>query len=415
MPKRQVFRSLTRGDVKTALSMLRQNRGRSLVTIFGIVIAVVSVIVIIGIGEGVKQQVRAQTNRLGRNLILIRPASTQQGSGGVLGSLAAAGPTDGLDDRDYQAVQSVQGVSFAVPLSTIDGIVRGGDDNAVYNGPVIATSPAFVRVLHQQVQYGSFLGDGDQTGARAVIGANVAETLFGQQVPLGHTFNFRGQQFIVGGVLDRFETNPLLGDANFNNAIFIKYSEAQELSQNHVKIYEILAEVNDSDRANTVAGQLRQKLRGVHGGANGVSVLQQGDSVAATDTILQLLTRFTIGAAAIALLLGGIGVMNIMLVAVTERTHEIGIRKAVGATNRQILAQFLLESVVLSALGGIIGYALGGFAIALLRWFSDFQPAMPWLSGGIIVAIAIAVGALFGTFPASKAARKDPIEALRNE
>lgn len=416
MPRKPILRSLTRGDIKTALSMLRQNRGRSLVTIFGIVIGVVAVILIVGIGEGVKHQVQSQVNRLGRDLIMVRPDTGTSGVSGSIGTLSGPSTTRGLDDRDLQAVASTHGLRQAVPLSTIDGVVTSDEHDASFNGPIIATNAGFIDVVHQRVKYGGFLSYGEGANDRAVIGSDVAVSLFKETVPLGRTFQFRGHDFIVSGVLEKFDSNPLLGDADFNNAIFINYDEAQQLTSGHVAIYQILAQLSDSSKTNEVAKNIDKKLRAVHGGSNtSYSVLQQGQSVHASDAILNLLTRFIIGAAAIALLIAGVGVMNIMLVSVTERMHEIGIRKAVGATNRQILSQFLLESMVLSAVGGLLGFVIAGLCIWLLRLFSDLEPTMPWLSASVTVLLAIGVGMLFGSFPAIKAARKDPIEALRNE
>ena len=395
--------------------MLRQNRGRSLVTIFGIVIGIVAVILIIGIGEGVRQQIQGQVNRLGRNLIMVRPADDNTGVSGSIGTLSGPSSVRGLDDRDLQAVASAQGVRQAVPLSVIDGTVVSDEHGTTFNGPIIATNAGFVDVVHQKVQYGGFLSNSEGADGRAVIGSDVAVSLFKEMVPLGRTFQFRGQEFIVSGILKKFDSNPLLGDADFNNAIFINYDVAQQLTQDHVAIYQILAQISDTAKAEQTAHAIDTKLRAVHGGSKTYAVMQQGQSVTASDAILNLLTRFIIGAAAIALLIGGVGVMNIMLVSVTERMHEIGIRKAVGATDWQILSQFLLESTVLSAIGGILGFVTAGICIWLLRLFTDLQPTMPWTSASIAVLLAIVVGTLFGCFPAIKAARKDPIEALRNE
>jgi ABC-type antimicrobial peptide transport system permease subunit len=293
--------------------------------------------------------------------------------------------------------------------------VKSDEPATSFKGAVVATNAGFVDVVHQKVQYGSFLSNGEGSDERAVIGADVAVSLFKETVPLGRTFEFRGKEFIVSGILDKFDSNPLLADADFNNAIFINYTVAQQLTADHVAIYQILAQVSNAAKADETARAIDNKLSAVHGGSKNYEVLQQGQSAVASDAILDLLTRFIIGAAAIALLIGGVGVMNIMLVSVTERMHEIGIRKAVGATNRQILSQFMLESTVLSAIGGLLGFIVAGVGIWLLRLFTDLQPTMPWMSASVAVLFAIGVGTIFGCFPAIKAARKDPIEALRNE
>jgi len=415
--RKPIFRSFTRGDIKTAWSIIQQNRGRSVMTIVGIVVAVVAVILIIGVGDGVKQAVKGQVNRLGKDLIMVRPGSSKQGLSGSLGSLTQPQTVAGLDDRDLQAVASASGVEAAVPLSTVDGVVALDGHNTDFDGQVIATSSDFANTLRQDVKYGGFLDDTAGSDGRAVIGSNVAATLFGESVPLGRSFDFRGHTFVVSGVFKQFDSNPLLGDADFNNAIFIKYDMAQKINDGHTAVYEIVARASDSTTVDQTARNITQRLRVVHGGAQDFSVLRQGQSLAATNNILDLLTRFIVGAAAITLLIGGIGITNIMLVSVTERMHEIGIRKAVGATNRQILQQFLLESVVLSTVGAVIGLAIAIGLILLLDVYStdNFHPIIPWVEAIATVVIAVLVGAVFGTFPALKAARKDPIEALRNE
>ena len=415
--KKPMFRSFTRGDIKTAWSIIQQNRARSVMTIVGIVVAVVAVILIIGVGDGVKQAVKGQVNRLGKDLIMVRPGSSKSGLSGSLGSLTQPQTVAGLDDRDLQAVASASGVKDAVPLSTVDGVVAINGHNAKFDGQVIATTSGFASSLRQEIKYGGFLDDSEGADGRAVIGSNVATTLFGESVPLGQSFDFRGHTFVVSGIFKQFDSNPLLGDADFNNAIFINYDMAQKINAGHTAIYEIVARASDSTTVDQTAQHIEQRLRVVHGGAQDFSVLRQGQSLDATNNILDLLTRFIVGAAGITLLIGGIGIMNIMLVSVTERMHEIGIRKAVGATNRQILQQFLLESVVLSSIGAVIGLVVAVGLILLMNVYSTdgFHPVIPWVEAVITVVVAVLVGAVFGTFPALKAARKDPIDALRNE
>lgn len=394
--------------------MLRQNRGRSIATIVGIVIAVGAVIVVIGIGEGVKSQVQGQANRLGRDLLLVRAGSKSKSLTENVGSLGSNNALGTLSDNDLHAVAAASGVRQAVPVGLIDGTVKTDEGRTNFSGSVIATTPEFVGVIRQDVKYGSFLTSGEGSNGRVVVGADVAAEIFGENVPLGRTIEFRGQEFIVSGVLQPFDSALLLGNTDLNRAIFINYEVAQQLTDNQLPIYQILAQASDASAITQTVKNIESKEAKVHGGASAVTVLRQGQSVAATDNILDLLTRFIIGAAGIALLIGGVGVMNIMLVSVTERMHEIGIRKAVGATNRQILSQFLVESAVLSAVGAIVGLFAGMAVLLLLRIYSDFSPTLPWLSGIMTMLIAIFIGALFGCVPALKAARKDPIEALRN-
>ncbi len=388
---------------------------RSTLTILGIVIAVAAVIMIVAIGDGVKQQVQGQVDKLGKNLLLIRPGSSNQGLAGGLGSLTGPTTTNSLDERDLAAVDAAKGVFEAVPLSTVDGTVRTDENRTNLAGPVVATNNAFVSVLNQQVQYGSFLGSESESDSRAVIGSDVAASLFEENVPLGRSFSFRGHQFVVSGVLKQFDSNPLLGDADFNNAIFIRYDMAQKLTGGNAAIYQILAQIDPEAEMGDVSAAISRNLSKVHGGSHNFSVLRQGESLAATNKILDTLTAFTLVAAAITLLIGGVGIMNVMLVSVAERMHEVGIRKAVGATSRQILSQFLTESIVLSSVGAIVGLAVAAVLVYLISLYSDLHLVMPWSTALWMVLIAILVGTLFGSVPALKAARKDPIEALRSQ
>lgn len=414
MPARPRLKSLTRGDIKTAINMLRQNRGRSLMTMLGIIIAIMAVVLIVGIGQGVQQQVQGQVKHLGKNLVMVRPGTQGSSLAGGLDSLTAPAVIGGLSGRDVAAIRSISTVDQVVPLSIVDGAVHS-NDGGTFAGSVIGTNGALTNVLDQSIDYGGSLsGDNDSQG-QAMIGADVAASLFNDNVPLGHSFTFRGKEFVVSGILHRFDSNPSLGDTNFNNAIFIRYDVAQKLTDDHAPIYEILAQIKPDASIDQAIQTINQKLRVVHGGAQTFSVLKQDQSLAATNKILEALTSFIIGAAGVTLLIGGIGIMNIMLVSVTERMHEIGIRKAVGATNHQILSQFMLEAAVLSLVGGLLGFALSVAAIYLLRIYSNLQPVMPWWPAVAAVFAALLIGIIFGSIPAIKAARKDPINALRNE
>lgn len=407
-------KSFTRGDIKSSLQSVRHNKLRSVATVFGIVIALMAIIVIIGIGDGVKNQVGQQIQKLGKDIIMVRPKTRNSPVSGSLGSLAGSDSVTSLSYADYQDVKNTGGVASAVPLSTVNGTLVTDKGNTSFSGAVVATTDDFLSILSQELQVGSFFSP-NTSSARAVLGANVAVKLFNENIPLGRSFELNGQEFVVTGILKQFNSNPLLGDADFNNAIFIKYSTARQMDNIKPEIYEILAKTYPKADVGSVVERVGQHLARDHRGNDDFAVLAQGKTVQATSAIYGLLTEFVVGAAAVALILGGIGVMNIMFVSVTERMHEIGVRKAVGATNNQILIQFLMESSILSLMGGVIGFVLGLVAIKFLDLFSSLHPVMPWSAAAWSVLAAVLIGALFGAFPALKAARKDPIDALRNE
>ncbi|HEX7368291.1 MAG TPA: ABC transporter permease, partial [Candidatus Saccharimonadales bacterium] len=404
----------SRGSIKTAATTLRSNKGRSLLTMLGIIIGVGSVITVASIGQGVKEQVSQQIDHYGKDMITVRPGQATTSSVGSLKLFTTLQTSGDLSAKDLKTVSATQGVDMAAPLAIIGGQVHA-ERGAYKAGPVVATGDDFASIVNQGLAYGSFFSSNDNTQNLAVLGANAANAMFNQEVPLGETFTFRGQQFTVRGILNSFGSAPLSADIDFDNAIFIPYDDSQTLTNNTDSIYEILAKPRDSAQADAVTARVQTNLAKLHGYSHAVTVLKQSDSLAATTSVLDTLTELVTGVAAISLLVGGVGIMNVMLVSVAERMHEIGIRKAVGATNRQILSEFMAEALLLSVVGVIIGILVALAANVVLRVLTSLTPTFDWQAMIVAGSVSIVVGILFGTVPALKAARKDPITALRNE
>jgi len=202
--------------------------------------------------------------------------------------------------------------------------------------------------------------------------------------------------------------------ADFNNAIFIPYDVAVSLSSNTVSTFEILAKPTDTKHVAAVTANIKSSLKVTHNGDSDFSVMLQSQNLSGSNAIVDLLTKLIAGVAAISLLVGGIGIMNVMVVSVSERMHEIGIRKAIGATNKQILSQFIIEASFLSMIGGVIGIVVAFFTDLILRLTTDLRPVISLKLVLISSGVSLVVGVLFGSLPALKAARKDPIEALRS-
>jgi putative ABC transport system permease protein len=408
------MRSITRGNFRVARAALRSNRWRSFLTMLGIIIGVSSVITVVSIGQGIKQQVAGQINHVGRDLITVRPGHVDPSSVRSLANISVMPASGSLSNKDVAAIQKTPGVATAVPLSVIGGAIKG--DNGDYSGgPVIATSPELPAILNQSVAFGSFFSTNDNGDDVAILGQDAATKLFSAQVPLGQTFSFRGHDFMVRGILNEFASAPLAADIDFNNAIFIPSATAQELTNSSAVPYEILTKPVLASQTAKTAAAINASLLKVHGDSQDFSVLQQSQTLAQTTGVLNLLTQLITSVAAISLLVGGIGIMNIMLVSVTERLHEIGIRKAVGATNRQILSEFMAEATMLSVIGSLVGIGISLVINLVLRILTDLTPVVDWKIIVLASGISIIVGILFGTAPALKAARKDPIAALRGE
>lgn len=412
--------SLVRGNVAITIESLRKTKWRSFLTMTGIIIGIVSVVTVVGVGEGVKQDVARQINQFGTDLITIRPGnvtSHQERIAPNTDLVFGLNSISGLNENDLQAVKGAEHVKLAAPLGVVSGTVKA-DGRKISNGLVLATNSDLPAALNQKVAYGDFFAEQDTHQVdtnNAVIGRTIAQTLFEDSVPLGKSFDFRGETFIVRGIFDEFEGSPLSPTSNFNNAIFIPYQKAEELTGNSVQMYSILAKPVSGEKAALAKKNIDAKLLKAHGGERDFSVLDQDESLAASSDVLNLLTTMIAAIAAISLLVGGVGIMNIMLASVTERMHEIGVRKAIGATNRQILNQFMLESAILSLVGGVIGVLISLSVVFGMRAYTSLNPVISWQAIGIAVGVSLVIGILFGTAPAIKAARKDPIEALRHE
>jgi putative ABC transport system permease protein len=378
----------------------------------GIIIGVGAVIVVIAIGQGAKANVAAQLSRLGTNMVTIQPGSAD--IGGVQTGLGGR-PT--LTDKDVQAIaQQVPDIVALSPVVT-------GQAQVVFNGQnwntrVQGVYPDYQTIQDYQVASGAFFTQTDETNNVPVadLGQTVVQNLFPNTNPIGQRIRIRNVIFQVIGVLAPKGNN---GFFNQDDIILIPYSTAQLRLFGTSNVNQIQVQVDKASNIQPVINDITAVLRQTHHlaswQANDFTVrnLQQilNTAQSATNTITTLLTAV----AAVSLLVGGIGIMNIMLVSVTERTREIGIRMAVGARSRDVLLQFLVEAVTLSIVGGIVGIFFG-FAVSIgvshfAKWTTVIAPA----SVALAFSFAALVGIFFGFYPARTAARLDPIEALRHE
>ena len=406
-------------DVKMALQSLSSNKMRSLLTMIGIVIGVIAVVVTVSLGEGVKQQVIGQSQQFGHDLIVVRPGKIvrRDAAGHITGYnfLSGLGGTS-LNEQDADVIRKTKDVSLSVPLSLISGNLELNDGSGSYDdASIIATTDQLPKVLNQKVEFGDFFSPSESSRSIAIVGKRVAERLFKENVPVGKLFKIRGHEFIVSGVFEEFPGTSLTTTVDFNNSVFIPYSVGKNLSGGNAQIYEVLAKPLPNAPLDKTITAITNNLRVARGGQEDFTVLKQSENLFIAGSIVNVITGFVGGIAAISLIVGGIGIMNIMLVSVTERTREIGIRKSVGATNRQIVGQFLTEAIVLSVVGGLLGVLLAVIANFLIRIFTNLQPVITVPVMVIAVIVTMVVGVLFGLTPAVKAARKDPITALRYE
>lgn len=401
------MRIAIKDDIGLAFATLSRAKWRSGLTMLGVIIGVLSVILVVGIGEGAKRQVATQINNIGKDSLLITPdasADTPATFGNSnYGSL--------LKPSDVTQLQKDKQISQVAPLARVHSLIKNNDKT--YASPIWASSSAFSELYNRKIRVGSFFEDnGDINGV--VLGSDSAYKMFGEAAPLGQTLSILGQDFVVYGVLDEVSAVPWVQGVDFNNSVIVSYDFMSDLTKSSLQPIQIIVKTRGNDPAGA-AKMVSQQLQDSRGGLKDFSVLTHSQAAANSDEMLSVVTLAIIGIAIVSLLVGGIGIMNVMFASVTERMHEIGLRKAIGATNRQIMRQFLTESLVVSLLGGIIGAVLAIVSCVLLDVYTDLDPVVNYKIVGLALAITVLVGAFFGTIPALKAARKDPIDALRHE
>lgn len=402
------------GDIKLAITTMRSSKWRNFLTMLGIIIGVASVIITISLGQGITKQVNNQLGEFGDDLIIVRPNQTlNDNSSGLLGVNLFNKISSNLRDEDAAVVSKTEGVRISSPLSLVSATARY-EDAEYTSGLVIGAESSLPDLINQEVEYGTFFSVGEAGRKVAVLGPTAAQELFGENVPVGKSFTLRGEEFIVRGIFEEFTPNPITPGGDFNNAIFIPYITGQTLGSGDPQVFQIFAKPTEGLAPADVASEINERLFALHDEQNDFSILTQDQTVNESSYTLSLVTSLVTGVAAISLLVGGIGVMNIMLVSVSERTHEIGIRKAIGATRQQIMKQFMAEAVILSLVGSVIGVLLSLVLNFAIRLSTELEPTIDLRVAGLAILVALAVGIIFGLAPAYRAARKDPIDALRH-
>ena len=401
---------MTRIDfVEVAFDSLRINRLRSALTMLGVIIGVAAVILLVALGQGTKNYVEEQFAGLGSNILIVTPGKIEtKGGPPIIGSARHK-----LTLNDSRFLEK-KGYLFAGVAPVVFGTAEVRYQNRSRNISILGVTPAFQDVRNLHVEIGSFLGEADVDARRrvCVLGRTVKRELFGNANALGQTVKVAGTLFRVVGIMEKKGIS--LG-IDIDDLVFIPVRTAQELFDID-GLFEILLSVrntNDLESGKELATSL---LKRAHNRNEDFTITNQAAILSSLYTILDTLTYVLGGIAAISLLVGGIGIMNIMLVTVKERTNEIGIRKAVGARNRDILLQFLFESIALAIAGGIAGILAGvAGAWALKLLFPKLPVSIPAWSILLSFTFSAFVGVFFGVYPAKKAASLNPIEALRYE
>lgn len=399
---------------RMAVQGVLTNRLRSLLTMLGITIGVAAVIILVAVGNGSGVAVQQQIEGLGTNIVTVMPGGFGfgRGSGGRQSSFTALTLKDVKALQDPNAAPDIKSVTPVVNASSVTTTFG----SATYSpAQFVGTTPSYEEARKSPVQAGTFITaqEESQHARDVVLGTTVVTNLFGNQNPLGQTIKVNGIGFTVVGVLVSKGTN---GIQDQDDVVIAPLSTTQELLTGVTSgLGQIVIEAKSSGQVNAAEAEATSILTPTHtsNGSATFRVLNQASLLSTTASTNHVFTVLLAAVAAISLLVGGIGVMNIMLVTVTERTREIGIRKAIGARRSDVLAQFLTESVLLSVLGGLLGVAAG--LVGSRFKIVGVQPVVQSYSVFLALGVGVAVGLFFGIYPANRAASLRPIEALRYE
>jgi putative ABC transport system permease protein len=404
--------------LRIALRALAVNKLRSALTMLGIVIGVGAVVVMIAVGAGAQRRVEEQIRALGSNLLLVMPGSTTAG-----GVRLGFGSASTLTEDDVAAINREIPEALAAPALRGSAQVIWGNTN--WSTQIYGTTPEYLDVRQWPLAAGRSFEPAEMAAAAKVclIGATVARQLFGDADPLDQSIRIKRVPFTVIGVLD-VKGQSLMGtDQDDLVLVPIKTARSRVLgtasAARNRTVGTIWVKAAEGVDTKEIEGQVRSLLRQRHriqpGADDDFSLRNLAEVMAAQEASSRVLALLLAAVASVSLLVGGIGIMNIMLVSVTERTREIGLRMAVGARTRDILGQFLVEAVTLSLIGGLAGVALGVGASMLIAGLAGWRIVLSPEAVGLAVAFAFAIGVFFGFYPARKAARLNPVEALRFE
>lgn len=397
---------------------INENRGRSVLTMLGIIIGVGAVVLMTSLGKGAESLILGSVSSFGSDLIYINPGSPDEGL--VAGSITSV---DRLKYRDYLNLKKSDYLENVTPFLVYDAILVSGDENQ--KAQVIGTTNGYSKALNFYPQKGRFIEDFDTASSAriVVLGYKLADRLYGDKDPIGEDLKIKGLNFRIVGLMEEQGGNAF---ESYDDMAFIPVTTMQTYLFGVDYVQTIMAQAKGNIDQAVI--QTREAVRRLHNIDNpndelskdDFNIITQEQAVGIFTSVSSVLTLFITLIASISLVVGGIGIMNIMYVSVNQRTREIGLRKAVGATSRDILLQFLLEAVVLTMIGGVLG-VLGGVGFSFLlskiivRFQSTWQFQVNYEALAIALVVSILIGIVFGLYPARRAAGKNPIEALRYE
>lgn len=398
--------------LRTARESLRKTKSRTFLTVIGIAIGIGSITAILALGTGLTNIINSQVAEVGDTIAVVRP---QVKSSSLLDfanpSPQNAYSTSPITERDAADIAKINGVDAVVPLMTIGGSVKSSDANPAISN-ILATTPDFSDTNQLTFRDGQFI-DSATLENTAVIGHDLCLDLFMTDEAVGKSFTIQGQNFTVIGVLNTQNSPINYNNVDLDHTAVISLTSGKLLNQGVAQIQQLNIRAKNGTTMSVLQRAIETRLNANHDKQTNTVVLTGSDIAAPTSRLLQLVNAVMASIAGISLLVGGVGVMNVMLVGVSERTREIGLRKAVGASSRSIVQQFMIESILIGLVGGVAGF-IAGYALAfVVSLFLPYDPVISWQIAAFAGGLSIGVGTIFGVYPAYKAAKKHPIESLR--
>ena len=406
--------------LKPSSGGLKTNKSRSVLTILGIVIGIAAIIIVMALGQGAQNLILGQLQAIGSKVIAVVPGRQPTGPADIIATF-----TDSLKEKDLESLENKSNVPHAVNIMpVVFGSQTAAFESETYSPTILGVTEIFANLYNIYTADGRIFTE-DEVKSYAdvvVIGDEIKKELFGASDAVGEKIKIKGRNFRVIGVLNKAGQVSFI---NFDKVAFVPYTTAQQYIFGIKYFHRLAIEADTEENVPSTVAAIQTTLRNNHNITDSKKddffIETQASAMATVSTITGALTMFLAAVAAISLIVGGIGIMNIMLVSVTERTHEIGLRKALGATEADILKQFLLEAVLLTAIGGIVGIVLGGLLSLGISLLLSHILGVDWkftfpINGALLgLGVSALIGLTFGLYPAKQAAKKSPIEALRYE